>query len=224
MMNNLFSIFDPTTSELLSLNWLSSIYVFIFFPFMYWFIPSRWNYMYVKLFGLLNGEFKTLLYNKKIKLINLLFFIGLFILILDNNFLGLFPYIFTATSHLSMTLTLALVLWLANMMFNLIKNFNNTMSHMVPKGTPWYLMFFMVVVETFSNLIRPMTLCIRLTANMVAGHLLLSLMSGMFEFASLYNCWFMMFAECMLLILEISVSLIQAYVFTVLVVLYNAEV
>jgi hypothetical protein len=80
---------------------------------------------------------------------------SLFLIILTNNFLGLFPYIFTTTRHLTLTLTLALPLWMRFILFGWIKNTNHIFEHPVPQGTPTILIPFIVIIETISNLIRP---------------------------------------------------------------------
>nr|YP_010982446.1 ATP synthase F0 subunit 6 [Cheiloneurus chinensis]WOE90952.1 ATP synthase F0 subunit 6 [Cheiloneurus chinensis] len=222
MMNNLFSIFDPSTSEIYSLNWFSSIYVLLFIPMVYWFSPSRWGVLQLLLTNLLIKEFSVLLKNK-MNLMNLIIFISLFFFIFLNNFLGLFPYIFTSSSHLVMSLSFSLVLWVSFMLFGWIENYNHMFIHLVPQGTPFILMPFMVLVESFSNLIRSGTLSVRLTANMIAGHLLMTLISSTGESINFLFLLFMLLSQCMLIVLEISVSLIQAYVFSVLSTLYSTE-
>nr|AQP29138.1 ATP synthase F0 subunit 6 [Pericapritermes sp. TBRU1.8] len=149
---------------------------------------------------------------------------SLFLMILTNNFLGLFPYIFTSTSHLTLTLTLALPLWMSFMLFGWIKNTNHMFEHLVPQGTPTMLMPFMVIIETISNLIRPGTLAVRLTANMIAGHLLLTLLGNNGPSMSHTLLTVLITAQILLLILEAAVAIIQSYVFAILSTLYSSEV
>merc|ERR1712071_80464 len=85
----------------------------------------------------------------------LLFFIRLFMFIVANNFLGLTPYVFTASRHLRFTLSLALPLWLGRMVYILIKQFNHNIAHLVPLGTPAPLIPVIVLIETVSSIIRP---------------------------------------------------------------------
>nr|ARH54381.1 ATP synthase F0 subunit 6 [Gastrallus laevigatus] len=220
MMTNLFSSFDPSTQSL-SLNWTSSLLVFIFFPYMFWLIPSRMSMMTMLITQTLHKEFKTLIGpNKGMTLM----FISLFIFILTNNFLGLFPYIFTSTSHLTMTLTLALPLWLSFMIFGWFNHTTHMLAHLVPQGTPPILMPFMVCIETISNIIRPGTLAIRLTANMIAGHLLMTLLGNTGNLLSLTLINLLIITQIALLVLESAVAIIQSYVFTVLSTLYSSEV
>nr|QMX85838.1 ATP synthase F0 subunit 6 [Platencyrtus parkeri] len=222
MMMNLFSIFDPSTSLTFSVNWFSGLYTIMLIPLIFWFIPSRWNFILIKMMNFLFMEFKILLV-KKINNMNLLIFLSLFILIFLNNFMGLFPYIFTMSSHLTISAALALTIWVSIFLFSWINNYNHMFIHLVPQGTPSGLMPFMVLVESLSNFIRAGTLSIRLTANIIAGHLLMTLISSTGVNLNLIFLIFMLLSQSLLIILEISVSLIQAYVFSVLSALYSAE-
>nr|WES82313.1 ATP synthase F0 subunit 6 [Glyptotermes angustus] len=223
MMSNLFSVFDPSTSFMnLSTNWTSTFLGMLFIPLSMWLIPSRHTMVWNKLMMKLHDEFKTLL-GEKMKGSTFMF-ISLFSLILFNNFLGLFPYVFTSTSHLTMTLTLALPLWVSFMIFGWINNTNHMFEHLVPQGTPSMLMPFMVCIETISNIIRPGTLAVRLTANMIAGHLLLTLLGNNGPTISYSLLGILISAQILLLILESAVAIIQSYVFAVLSTLYSSEV
>nr|AST14944.1 ATP synthase F0 subunit 6 [Callosobruchus chinensis] len=222
MMMNLFSSFDPSTGLNLSLNWASSLIPIIMIPPMFWFIPSRINMLWVKINLILHKEFKILLNHKSQG--STLMFISLFTLILFNNFLGLFPYIFTSTSHLVLTLTLALPLWLSFMIYGWTNNTMHMFIHLVPQGTPNLLMPFMVLIESISNIIRPGTLSIRLSANMIAGHLLMTLMGSTGTSLNIIMINILILTQILLLILETAVSIIQSYVFTVLSTLYSSEV
>nr|AHA52479.1 ATP synthase F0 subunit 6 [Capitonius sp. QL-2013] len=219
-MLNLFSIFDPNISYM-KLNWLSSLILFFFIPQIYWLKISRLIYFFNKFVVFLWNDFKIVIFNK-FNGDNLLFFISLFLFILINNFMGLFPYIFTSSSHLIFSLIFSLSMWLSLMIFGWLKNTNFMFIHLVPIGTPFMLMFFMVLIETLSNIIRPLTLSIRLVANMVAGHLLLTLLS---EFIPNFVLFYLiiLIIQLLLLFLEMAVSLIQSYVFVILVVLYLKE-
>nr|ALO77347.1 ATP synthase F0 subunit 6 [Anthaxia sp. ANT01] len=223
MMTNLFSTFDPSTNMKLSLNWLSVFLGFFLIPLNFWLIPSRYSILWSKIVNTLHNEFKTLINNSKMNGSTLIF-ISLFSIILFNNFMGLFPYIFTSTSHLSLTLTLALPLWFSFMIFGWINNTIHMLAHLVPQGTPPALMPFMVCIETISNIIRPGTLAVRLTANMIAGHLLLTLLGNTGSSLTLLTVNFLIIVQLALLILESAVSIIQSYVFAVLSTLYSSEV
>nr|BBA21811.1 ATP synthase F0 subunit 6 [Nipponoluciola cruciata] len=223
MMTNLFSSFDPSTSMNLSLNWMSILLGLIVLPSMFWIIPSRINFLWIKLCLILSNEFKIILKIKKMKSSTLIF-MSLFSLILFNNVLSLFPYIFSSTSHLVLTLTLSLPLWLSFMIYGWINNTTHMFAHLVPQGTPAVLMPFMVCIETISNIIRPGTLAIRLTANMIAGHLLLTLMGSTGNKLSLLMINMLIMSQLLLLLLESAVAIIQSYVFSILSTLYSSEV
>nr|QAX91263.1 ATP synthase F0 subunit 6 [Parrhinotermes sp. A MW-2019] len=225
MMTNLFSIFDPTTEiSSIPLNWTSTILGILMIPMSLWLIPSRNNMAMTILLNKLHNEMKTILGKGEKNKGNSFIFISLFTMILMNNFLGLFPYIFTSTSHLTLTMTLALPLWMSFMLFGWINNMNHMFEHLVPQGTPSALMPFMVVIETISNLIRPGTLAVRLTANMIAGHLLLTLLGNNGPTLSHTLLTVLIIAQILLLILESAVAVIQSYVFAILSTLYSSEV
>nr|YP_009709557.1 ATP synthase F0 subunit 6 [Sinna extrema]QEX51405.1 ATP synthase F0 subunit 6 [Sinna extrema] len=224
MMSNLFSIFDPSTNLFnLSLNWLKTILGILFIPYSFWLIPNRhyllWNFILSKL----HNEFKTLLKNNYFQGSTFIF-ISMFSFILFNNFLGLFPYIFTSTSHLTLSLSISLPLWLSFMIYGWINNSQHMFIHMIPQGTPSVLMPFMVLIETIKNIIRPGTLAVRLTANMIAGHLLMTLLSGTGPNLPSYFIMILIIVQILLLILESAVAIIQSYVIAILSTLYSSEV
>nr|AML26276.1 ATP synthase F0 subunit 6 [Nitidulidae sp. BMNH 1274330] len=222
-MANLFSSFDPSTSFLLSLNWLSSLIGLILIPVSFWLIPSRLSMLWIKITMTLHNEFKILIANNQIKGSTLIF-ISLLSFIFFNNFLGLFPYIFTSTSHLILSLGLALPLWLSFMIYGWLNNTTHMLAHLVPQGTPPILMPFMVCIETISNIIRPGTLAVRLSANMIAGHLLMTLLGNTGPSFPIWLLWILIIIQIALLVLESAVSIIQSYVFAVLSTLYSSEV
>nr|AVN67918.1 ATP synthase F0 subunit 6 [Arenivaga sp. B097] len=222
---NLFSIFDPSTNLMnISWNWLSTFIGLLMIPISFWMIPSRNMMLWNNLLMTLHKEFKTLTGNIYINKGNTLIFISLFSMIMFNNFMGLFPYIFTSTSHLVITLSLALPLWLSFMIFGWLKNTKHMFIHLVPQGTPPILMPFMVCIETISNMIRPGTLSVRLCANMIAGHLLLTLMGNTGPLLNMYMLSLLITMQLALLLLELAVTIIQSYVFSVLSTLYSSEV
>nr|YP_009471339.1 ATP synthase F0 subunit 6 [Creobroter jiangxiensis]AVG19563.1 ATP synthase F0 subunit 6 [Creobroter jiangxiensis] len=224
-MTNLFSVFDPSSNIMnLSINWLSTFIGLMFMPMSMWLIPSRNTMMWNLIINKLHEEFKLLIGKKKINKGSTLIFISIFSIILYNNFMGLFPYIFTSTSHMVMTLTLALPMWLSFMLFGWINNTKHMFAHLVPQGTPGMLMPFMVCIETISNIIRPGTLAIRLAANMIAGHLLMTLLGNTGSVMLTTLLPLLITTQILLLTLESAVAIIQSYVFAVLSTLYSSEV
>nr|YP_009918952.1 ATP synthase F0 subunit 6 [Eubranchipus grubii]QMP96532.1 ATP synthase F0 subunit 6 [Eubranchipus grubii] len=219
MMSNLFSVFDPTSSLLT--NWLSIMLVFIMLPWTFWVMPTRTQVMWYSTTMKLNKEFSLLLGPNKSG--SPLLLVSLFSFILFNNLLGMFPYLFTATSHLAVTLALALPLWLSFLLRSWIQESKHALAHLVPLGTPPILMPFMVIIELVSNFIRPITLSVRLAANMIAGHLLLTLLGNQAVDSTILPIIIVLSSQILLLMLEFSVAMIQAYVFTTLTTLYAGE-
>nr|YP_010943431.1 ATP synthase F0 subunit 6 [Gammarus nipponensis]WLS55460.1 ATP synthase F0 subunit 6 [Gammarus nipponensis] len=220
MMTNIFSIFDPSSPTIMSSNWLSLFIIVLICPPMYWVANSRLTCAVLAVNFFSFKEFSPLL--KKAPYI-LIFPVTLLIFIMSNNLMGLPSYIFTASSQLIFTATLALPAWLALMLYGWMNNLSNLLTHLIPQNTPLLLMPFMVLIETISNLIRPITLAIRLTANMVAGHLLIVLLNSADTVTPLMLYPILFSTKQLLLLLELAVAFIQAYVFSVLVTLYMAE-
>jgi len=224
MITNLFSVFDPSTNIFnLSINWLRTFIGLLLIPYSFWVIPTRINVIWNNILITLYQEFKTLLGPSR-KNRSSFIFISLFSLILFNNFLGLFPYIFTSTSHLTLTLTLALPLWLSFIIHGWINHTQHIFTHLVPQGTPSILIPFIVCIETIRNIIRPGTLAVRLTANIIAGHLLLTLIGNTGNILSFIMLSLLLIGQIALLVLEFAVAIIQSYVFAILSTLYSREV
>nr|YP_009731724.1 ATP synthase F0 subunit 6 [Limassolla lingchuanensis]QHR79702.1 ATP synthase F0 subunit 6 [Limassolla lingchuanensis] len=217
MMNNLFSVFDPTTGSL-SMNWLSSLILIILMPYKMWFMKNKIMIMFNLMIDSLKKEMFMLMPYKGMTLL----MISLFMLILINNLMGLVPYVFTSSAHLVFSLTIALPMWMGFMLFGWINKTKMMFNHLVPVGTPYILMPFMVIIETISNLIRPGSLAVRLTANMIAGHLLMSLLGNNTTSSLVLISTLMIFLFLMLF--ELAVAMIQSYVFMTLTTLYSSEI
>nr|YP_010490439.1 ATP synthase F0 subunit 6 [Gibbosaverruca weijiai]UWM12925.1 ATP synthase F0 subunit 6 [Gibbosaverruca weijiai] len=220
-MTNLFSSFDPmSTMFSLQMNWMSTLMVIIvFFP-MFWIFCSKSNLMFSEMTSYVTKEFIPLFKNYK----NIILFNVLFLFILINNLLGLMPYIFTSTAHIALTLSMALTLWTIFMMYGWLNNTNHMFTHLLPLGTPIVLMPFMVMIESISNIIRPITLSVRLAANLTAGHLLLILMGESMVNSSFLIIISVSIAQFALITLETAVAIIQSYVFATLSTLYASEI
>lgn len=147
---------------------------------------------------------------------------SVFMVIFSIKVLGLFPYAFTSTSHISLTYRLGFPLWMSVKILGFYLAFKRRLSHLVPQGTPRALIPVMVWIETISLFAQPIALGLRLAANLTAGHLLIFLLStatwllARNPFISLPI--FIILA--LLFVLEIGVACIQAYVFTALVHFY----
>nr|YP_009346098.1 ATP synthase F0 subunit 6 [Ornithodoros zumpti]AMX74174.1 ATP synthase F0 subunit 6 [Ornithodoros zumpti]UYB78773.1 ATP synthase F0 subunit 6 [Ornithodoros zumpti] len=220
MMTNLFSIFDPSSSESFSFNWMMLTLSIFVYPSIFWKIPSRLQTFWFLLLKSLYSDLSNIFKKSTTKFISI--FMTIFWFILISNFFGLFPYIFTPTSHINITSSIALPMWISFMLFGWINQSNFMFSHLVPTGTPMFLSMFMVCIETISNLIRPLTLAVRLTANMISGHLLLCLLSNIMQNFPSMNL--VVFTPLLILIvLEAAVAIIQSYVFVTLSSLYLNE-
>nr|AAZ08219.1 ATP synthase subunit 6 [Daktulosphaira vitifoliae] len=216
-MMNLFNIFDPTTMiKNLQINWISTLMILIWMPNMLWIMPNRMIFFLFKIKLFLNNEIMMLYKNKTFKSVSFMF-ISLFMFIFLNNFSSLFPYIFSSSSHMNFSLTLAIPFWFFFMMMSTIKNFKNMIAHLIPLNTPMMLTPFMVIIETTSILIRPLSLSIRLTANLIAGHLLMTLLN----FNSLM--FIIILLQMFMMMFEMCVAIIQSYVFSILSSLYASE-
>nr|YP_010757430.1 ATP synthase F0 subunit 6 [Leofa pulchella]WEU77773.1 ATP synthase F0 subunit 6 [Leofa pulchella] len=217
MMMNLFSVFDPATG-ILSLNWMSMMFIIIM-PLPYWNLHSKPTMLLIMMMKKLFQE--VILHTNKIG--PSIVFTSMFALILINNFMGLIPYVFTASAHLVFSLSLALTVWMGLMLFGWINKCNSMFCHLVPIGTPSILMPFMVLIESISNFIRPGSLAVRLSANMIAGHLLMSLLGNNLS-SNLTMMMIMMWLFMGLMVFETAVAFIQAYVFMTLSTLYSSEI
>ena len=222
-MTNLFSVFDPGSMWALPLNWVSSFCVLAFLPPLFWLSITQAKSLTLKTLNMVHVEFSAILGTKSSPG-NTIIVVSLFAFIALNNTLGLSPYAFTASSHLTFSLVMALPLWLGHILFSAFRQPSSMLAHLVPRGTPYPLMPLMVIIEIISNLIRPFTLAVRLAANMVAGHLLLALISGQAPISPAMIIPLIVLGVSLLGILESAVALIQAYVFSVLRTLYLREV
>jgi len=224
-MTNLFSSFDPNVRIMIlniPLNWVSSIICILIIPQGYWLINSQFIKTVKKVIQFVSDELLAVF--GVFALPGTIFiFIRLFFFILFSNFMGLIPYIFTRTRHFSITLTLSLPLWLGRILLSIIYQYNNLLAHLVPTGTPRFLIPVIVIIERVRNVIRPATLAIRLAANIVAGHLLLTLLGSQGPLLGLLPLVGLFVGLILLLLLEVAVACIQSYVFTVLRSLYLAE-
>nr|BEI62429.1 ATP synthase F0 subunit 6 [Ixodes fuliginosus] len=220
-MMNLFSIFDPSTSNNLSLNWISMLSMIFILPSWFWVTPSRYQMFWKMVFSKILNEIQSNLTSKNKKFT--LLFMSIFSMILLLNCLGLSPYVFTPTSHIVLSMMLSFPIWMTLMLKGWLTSFNMMMTHLVPLGSPLLLTSFMVMIETISNLIRPITLSVRLSANMISGHLLIHLLTSIpYNFPLLFSIIFpLMFT---LMILESAVAIIQSYVFITLTSLYTNEI
>lgn len=144
------------------------------------------------------------------------FIFSLFMLILLANLLGMVPYFFTATSHIAVTFSLAVILFFVVVVVSIIKNgLLGFFGVFVPSGTPLLLAPLLFVIEFFSYLARPFTLALRLAGNMIAGHIVIKSIAGFVAGMSIFGIIPIAFLS-VLIGFEIFIACLQAYIFSLL--------
>ncbi len=151
------------------------------------------------------------------------FIFTLFMFVLFCNLLGMIPYTFTVTSHIAVTFALALFLFLGVTLVGFAKHGLGYLKLFVPSGLSTGMMlsigWLIVVIEVFSYLACPVSLSIRLAANMTAGHILLKVIAGFVAAMGVFGVFPIVFMS-LLVGFEIFVAILQAYIFTVLTCVY----
>lgn len=220
MIINLFSVFDPSSYFGLSLNWIIIVIVYIFIPLKFDLIKGGLIKVFEVMYLMLGKIFKEISFPNYLALGFLS--IVIFIYLVIRNFLGLFPFIFTRTAHPYITLGFGVVFWLSFFIIGFNKNFKISCAHLVPEGSPLILSPFIVIIERIRHLIRPFTLSIRLAANIIAGHLIIGLLSRI-RLIRVFGFISSLILQNILLILEFGVAVIQGFVFRILLLLYALE-
>nr|UTN43135.1 ATP synthase F0 subunit 6 [Saemundssonia lari] len=215
MSCGLFSQFDPSTieSHFFSLKWFSGG-----LSLLLW-----WRVFPIHLANVLEKSFLVMFKSmasglpRKKEVFPFLWVV--FFTILVWNLSSLVPFSFGMTTHLSVTFSLALSMWLGGVIFSMKTTWEKFISHLVPLGSPLALAPFLVLIESVSMVMRPVALGLRLMANMVAGHLILSLLLGggalLTPISMFFGSFFLFFEMC--------VGVVQAYVFMALISLYWKE-
>nr|AOY34914.1 ATP synthase F0 subunit 6 [Charonia lampas] len=228
MLVDIFSSFDDNNQVFMSLYilmWIFSLSSIIIFSSTYWIMSPRWVSLIMtfkdtvssqifRSFGLNMGGF-----------INVI--TGLFLFLIFMNLSGLIPYVFSPTSHLAVSLSLGLPLWLSLIISAIFFNPSSVVAGLLPMGAPAPLNPFLVIIETVSIMVRPITLSVRLTANMSAGHIVLTLIGNYlttsFFVSSIFSMIMLLSIQVLYTIFEFGISLIQAYIFCLLITLYSDE-
>lgn len=148
------------------------------------------------------------------------FVFTLFMFILAANMLGMVPYSFTVTSHIIVTFALAAVVFVGATIVGFVRHGPHYLRLFVPSGVPILLLPLLVVIEVISYFTRPISLSVRLFANMMAGHTMLKVFAGFVVGMGILGGWAPLALMIGLTGLEILVAFLQAYVFAVLTCIY----
>ena len=184
-------------------------------------IPSRTQMIAESVYQFINNLIEGSIGHEGKKFFPLIFSIFTFILLC--NCLGMTPYSFTATSQVAVTLSLAIMCFFIITIYAIIRNGFGGFIHMfLPSGVPIWMAPIIFVIELFSFLIRPITLSVRLFANMVAGHVLLKVIAGFIISLGVLGALPFLFSIVMTGF-ELFVAVLQAYIFSVLVCAYLSE-
>ena len=152
---------------------------------------------------------------------------SLFVFIIIINLLGLAPYIFGLTGHIVISLSLSLPIWMSLIISAIVFSPSSWAASFLPTGTPAALSSFLILIEAVRISVRPVTLAVRLTANITAGHTILGIV-GIYASASLLSISTIPFIALYLfhfgyIIFEFGVAIVQGYIFCLLVSLYSNE-
>ena len=148
------------------------------------------------------------------------FIFCLFMFVLFCNMLGMLPYSFTVTSHIIVTLLMAIFVFIAVTVIGFLKHGVGYLKLFVPNGVPIILLPLITVIEIISYLSRPVSLSVRLFANMMAGHTMLKVFGGFVVSLGALGGWLPLGFSVALTGLEILVAFLQAYVFAILTCIY----
>nr|YP_004222760.1 ATP synthase F0 subunit a [Glaucocystis nostochinearum]ADW83132.1 ATP synthase F0 subunit a [Glaucocystis nostochinearum] len=191
-------------------------------------VPTRWQIIIESFYEFVLSLVSDIIGKKGLLYFPLIFV--LFAFLLGCNLIGMIPYSFTVTSHIIITFSLSLILFIGMNILGFYIHGLHFFSLLVPKGAPQALLPFLVAIESVSYLSRVFSLAIRLFANMMAGHTLVKILAGFgWTMLTMKGIWVIIQFIPFLMIfaitgLEIGVAFLQAYVFTVLVCIYLNDV
>ena len=151
------------------------------------------------------------------------FIATLFVFILFCNLLGLIPGTYTVTSQIIVTAVFALTVYAMSIVMGFILHGVKFLGILVPPGTPGWLLPLMIPIELVSQLARPISLAVRLFANMTAGHTILGVLFGLAIGGGLLIGWLPFAFTIAMNGLEVGIAFIQAYIFTTLTCVYIGD-
>ena len=148
------------------------------------------------------------------------FVFSLFMFVLFCNMLGMLPYSFTVTSHIIVTFALAAIIFIGVTIIGFANHGVGYLKLFIPSGVPVVLLPLIVIIEIISYLARPVSLSVRLFANMLAGHTMLKVFGGFVISLGIIGGWLPLSFTVALTGLEILIAFLQAYVFAILTCIY----
>ena len=151
------------------------------------------------------------------------FIATLFLFILFCNLIGLIPGSYTVTSQIVVTAVFACVVYGLSLVMGFLLHGAKFLGILVPPGTPAWLLPLMVPIELISQLARPLSLAVRLFANMTAGHVILGVLFGLAISGGLLIGWLPFAFTVAMNALEVGIAFIQAYIFTILACVYLGD-
>ena len=181
-------------------------------------VPSRMQSIGELAYEFISGMMRDILGDTGRSFFPLIF--TLFMFVLGANMLGMLPYSFTVTSHIIVTFGLAMFVFLGATVVGFAKHGVHYLKLFVPSGVPAVLLPLLVVIEVISYFTRPISLSVRLFANMMAGHTMLKVFAGFVVGMGFLGGWLPLGIMVALTGLEILVAFLQAYVFAVLTCIY----
>jgi F-type H+-transporting ATPase subunit a len=180
-------------------------------------VPGRWQSLVELSFKFIEGLIDDTIGKEGRRYLPAIFTVFMFILV--GNLLGMLPYSFTFTSHIIVTFVMAAVVFILVTILAIVKHGMHFFSFFVPPGAPLYMWPLLIPIEIISYLSRPISLSVRLFANMLAGHTLIKVIAGFIPVLGFFGV-----APFALVIgltgLEILIAFLQAYVFAILTCLY----
>lgn len=150
------------------------------------------------------------------------FIFSVFLFIAFGNVLGLFPYAFTFTSHVTAVGTLSILALLFNICVGIRKRKWGYLRTFMPKGIPFVLAPLIVPIETISMLSKPFSLTVRLAANMTVGHIMLKIIAGFVVSVGVLGVIPLLFSSC-IVVFELFIAILQAFIYTVLSCIYLGD-
>lgn len=229
MIVDIFSSFDPATTSLFNFSplmfWSINFLTLIFIHPNFWASTGQVLWLFSIPTGVITEQSARTSSSNLKGLATLL--VSLYLLITLVNFIGVIPYVFSASSHLIFTFSFGIPLWLSLIISSALFSPSTTLAALLPGGAPAWLNPFLILIETVSTIVRPITLSVRLAANISAGHIVLTLMGVYLIYALLSgnvaSFLFLFFIQAGYTIFELGICIIQAYIFCLLLSLYTDD-